>query len=80
PPLRVQGQTSCPWHPSIQSGQRLAGCPALALGRKDPDAAARQFQTAIDYLRTRTIEASPDGPWTEGADYNLARCYEATGQ
>jgi hypothetical protein len=52
----------------------------LELGQKDPDAAAKHFQTAIDYLRTRTLEASPDGPWTEGADYNLARCYEATGQ
>jgi tetratricopeptide (TPR) repeat protein len=38
------------------------------------------YGAAIDYLRTRTLEAFPDGPWTAGARYNLARAYEAQGQ
>jgi hypothetical protein len=52
----------------------------IELERKDPDAAAEHYQVAIDYLLKRTLEASPDGPWTHGATYNLARCYEATRQ
>lgn len=36
--------------------------------------------TAVDYFRKRTLEASPDGPWTHGARYNLARTYEAMGR
>ena len=39
----------------------------------------RQFDVAINYLQRRTLEASPDGPWTHGARYNLARTYEAVG-
>ncbi len=35
---------------------------------------------AIDYLATRTLAASPDGPWTHGARYNLARTFEASGE
>ena len=38
------------------------------------------YKAAIDYLAERTLEASPNGPWTNGATYNLARCYEACGQ
>lgn len=38
-----------------------------------------EFTSAIDYLAVRTLEASPDGPWTHGARYNLARVYEASG-
>ncbi len=40
----------------------------------------RAFSAAIDYLAVRTLEASPNGPWTHGARYNLARVYEATGE
>ena len=29
------------------------------------------YGAAVDYLKTRTLEASPDGPWTAGARYNL---------
>jgi hypothetical protein len=32
-----------------------------------------KFDVADDWLRTRTLEARPDGPWTAGARYNLAR-------
>lgn len=38
------------------------------------------YDAAIDYFAERTLEAEPDGPWTHGATYNLARCYEASGQ
>lgn len=38
------------------------------------------FPAASDYLAVRTLEASPDGPWTHGARYNLARVYEASGE
>jgi hypothetical protein len=38
------------------------------------------FAAAIDYLQKRTIEDTPNGPWTSGARYNLARTYEADGK
>jgi hypothetical protein len=37
------------------------------------------YATAVDFFRTRTIEAFPDMPLTPGARYNLARSYEASG-
>jgi len=38
------------------------------------------YDVAVDYLQNRTIGAAPDGPWTEGAYYNLGRAYEALGR
>ena len=38
------------------------------------------YVTALDYFEKRTLEASPDGPWTAGARYNLGRAYEALGR
>ena len=38
------------------------------------------YGAATDYFVKRTLEASPGGPWTHGAKYNLARTFEATGQ
>jgi len=38
------------------------------------------YPSAIDYFAERTLGASPNGPWTHGAYYNLGRAYEATGQ
>jgi len=38
------------------------------------------YDSAIDYFTKRTLDASPDGPWTHAAKYNLARSYEAIGQ
>lgn len=38
------------------------------------------YPAAVDYFVKRTLEASPDGPWTHGAKYNLGRTYEAAGQ
>ena len=38
------------------------------------------YAAAIDYFTTRTLLAYPDGPWTNGGRYNLARAYEASGE
>jgi len=35
---------------------------------------------AIEWLGKPIVEASPPSPWTPGARYNLARCYEQLGQ
>jgi hypothetical protein len=37
------------------------------------------YETAVDYFRVRTLKAYPNGPWVEGAHYNLARSYEDLG-
>lgn len=39
-----------------------------------------QFGPAVEHLKKRTLEATPSGPWTYGARYNLARTYEAQGK
>jgi tetratricopeptide (TPR) repeat protein len=38
------------------------------------------YRSAISFFEQRTLEATPDGPWTFGARYNLARAYEAVGK
>ncbi|HUY88210.1 MAG TPA: hypothetical protein VMV10_05725 [Pirellulales bacterium] len=38
------------------------------------------YITAIDYFAKRTLEATPNGPWTYGALYNLGRTYELLGR
>jgi tetratricopeptide (TPR) repeat protein len=40
----------------------------------------QNYPVAVDYFSRRTLELHPDGPWTDGAHYNLARTYEASGQ
>ena len=40
----------------------------------------QDYAAAIDWFAKRTLEATPNGRWTNGATYNLARAYEATGQ
>jgi hypothetical protein len=37
------------------------------------------YPAAIDYFTTRTLLFTPNGPWTTGARYNLARAFEASG-
>lgn len=37
-------------------------------------------EVAKHWLETQTIKATPNGPWTAGARYNLARTYEALGE
>ena len=41
---------------------------------------ADDTRAATDYLYQRTLKAWPDGPWTSGAKYNLARAHESAGQ
>ncbi len=48
----------------------------LGLLRYDQDS----YAVAVDWLLHRTLEASPTGPWSAGARYNLARAYEAQGE
>ena len=38
------------------------------------------YDVAVSYLGKRTLEADPDGTWTVGARYNLARAHEALGR
>lgn len=38
------------------------------------------YRAAVDFFVTRTLAASPHGPWTDGAHYNLGRTYEASGK
>jgi tetratricopeptide (TPR) repeat protein len=40
----------------------------------------RDYKTALDWLKTRTLDDSEANPWRNGARYNSARCYEALGQ
>jgi Anaphase-promoting complex, cyclosome, subunit 3 len=37
-------------------------------------------ETAIEWLGQRTVQTAPPSPWTPGARYNLARCYEQLGK
>jgi AraC-like DNA-binding protein len=39
-----------------------------------------EYPVAVDFFRTRTLEADPDGPWVIGAKYNLGRALEAQGK
>ena len=38
------------------------------------------YSAATDYFAKRTLLAMPDGPWTNGARYNLGRTFEAAGE
>jgi len=38
------------------------------------------YGAATDYFAKRTLLAMPNGPWTNGARYNLARTFEAAGE
>ena len=38
-----------------------------------------KYKVAEDWFARRTLAATPEGPWTTGANYNLARTYEALG-
>jgi tetratricopeptide (TPR) repeat protein len=38
----------------------------------------QDYSSAIDWFGKRTLEATPNGPWSPAARYNLARTYEAT--
>ena len=38
-----------------------------------------KYKVAEDWFAKRTLTATPNGPWTPGANYNLARTYDALG-
>ena len=38
-----------------------------------------KYEVAAEWLGKRTLDATPNGPWTAGARYNLARTHEALG-
>jgi len=40
----------------------------------------QNYPEAVDFFSNRTLKATPGGPWSSGARYNLARSYEAMGQ
>ncbi len=39
-----------------------------------------KYHVAVDFLDSRTLQATPDGPWSQGAQYNLGRAYERIAQ
>jgi hypothetical protein len=39
-----------------------------------------KYADAVDYFYNRTLRSDPGSPWTTGAQYNLARTYEASGE
>ncbi len=39
-----------------------------------------EYSTAEEYFKKLTLDQWPNGPWTDGAHYNLARTYEAAGR
>ncbi len=39
-----------------------------------------KYEVAADWLQKRTLEATPEGPWSASARYNLARAYEKLGK
>ncbi len=72
---RAQGKLSADAEQNLETAKRDA---SYWLGLVSFDRGL--FEVAIDYFRERTLKATPDGPWTEGARYNLGRSYEALGQ
>ena len=41
---------------------------------------SEEYPVAEDFFLNRTLEATPEGPWAIGAQYNLGRTYEVLGQ
>ena len=39
-----------------------------------------EYATAEEYFKNLVLDVWPEGPWTDGATYNLARTYEASGR
>jgi hypothetical protein len=68
--LRIRPEQKKIWDTAKQDASYWLGL--IAFERKE-------YPVAIDYFLRRTLEASPDGPWSDGAHYNLGRTYEASG-
>ncbi|HZZ27857.1 MAG TPA: hypothetical protein VFE46_07590 [Pirellulales bacterium] len=76
-------------HIEISPGRVLTPEFAAAFQQKRDDAAywlgivafeQGDYQTASQFFGPMTLDAYPDGPWTNGARYNLARSAEAQGK
>jgi hypothetical protein len=76
-------------HVEIAPGRSLSPEFLSAFERRRDDAAywlgivafeEGDLTTASQFFGPMTLDAFPDGPWTNGARYNLARCYEAQGK
>ncbi len=64
--------------PSKQAVYRMSKADASYwLGLLSYDAG--KYDVAAEWLKRRTLDATPNGPWAAGARYNLARTYEALG-
>jgi hypothetical protein len=71
-----EGEKQIKWW-GKQDASYWSGLVAYQLARQR---GKNNYDAAMDYFTRRTLEAYPDGPWTNGARYNLARAYEASGQ
>jgi tetratricopeptide (TPR) repeat protein len=76
-------------HVEIAPGRSLSDEFENAFQRKRDDAAywlgiiafeQGDYSTAAQFFGPMTLDPYPDGPWTNGARYNLARCDEAQGK
>jgi tetratricopeptide (TPR) repeat protein len=75
PPIRVlDGITSAPQRKIYETAKDDAAYWVGLLAYDDGN-----YATAEDWLKRRELQAS-DGPWTDGAHYNLARTYEQEGK
>ena len=76
PPQRILNQQTSPDKIAIYNVAKQNASYWLGLLSYDDG----RYGTAADWLARRTLEDYPDGPWTNGARYNLARAYEALGR
>lgn len=64
--------------PSKQAVYRMSKADASYwLGLLSYDAG--KYEVAAEWLKRRSLDALPEGPWAAGSRYNLARTYEALG-
>jgi hypothetical protein len=79
---RPRGMSDAEWQQRIEQVKRLQieskqhASYWMGLIHQQQD----KYEIAINWLNTRTLEKYPEGPWTPGARYNLARCYEGLGK
>ena len=76
PPDRVLAQQTSEQKLRIYSTVKQRASYALGLLHYDEG----RFEAAINWFQERTLKASPETRWANGARYNLARAYEALGQ
>jgi tetratricopeptide (TPR) repeat protein len=79
---KTLGMLDREWEQRLQQVQRLQieskQHAAYWLGLAHLD--NQDYEVAANWLKVRTLDSDPEGPWTAGARYNLARCYEALGR